>query len=345
MVGKHATIYDVAREAQVSFKTVSRALNGEESVRPATRQRVFDAAKKLNYTPNRAARRLAGSRSYTVALFYDGDFSSYIAGLQLGMIEACMPLHYELILHPCDIDIESPTEDLTMFISQTDVDGVVVTPPLCDNQELISALERLNIKHVMISPQDHDRGLQVYFMEYQAAYDLMSYLIGLGHRRIGFIKGDPAHSSSRSRYEAYKDALRDAGLRLDASIVARGNFNFQSGLQGARRILNAPEPPTAIFASDDDTAAGVMHYAHDAGIDIPSELSVAGFDDVPISRHIWPTLTTVRQPIQLMGAKAAQLLIDAIRADKAIKMDSVATILEYEIIERDSCAPPRSASA
>ena len=125
MAGKQVTIYDVAREAQVSFKTVSRALNGEVSVRPATRQRVFDAAKKLNYTPNRAARRLAGNRSYTLALFYDGDFSSYISGLQLGMIEACMPLHYELILHPCDIDIESPTEDLTKFVSQTDIDGVL----------------------------------------------------------------------------------------------------------------------------------------------------------------------------------------------------------------------------
>ena len=344
MAVKQATIYDVAREANVSFKTVSRTLNSEEGVRPTTRQRVIEAAKKLHYIPNLAARRLAGNRSYTVALFYDGDFTSYIAGLQLGMIEGCMPLHYELILHPCDINLESASEDLTKFVSQTAVDGVAVTPPLCDNLELISALERLDIKHVMISPQDHDRGLQVYFMEYQAAYDLVTYLIKLGHQRIGFIKGDSAHSSSGSRYLAYKDALRDAGMRLDTSIVARGSFNFRSGVQGAKKILNAAHPPTAIFASDDDTAVGVIHYAHEEGIVIPGQLSVAGFDDVPISRYIWPTLTTVRQPIQLLGAKAAQLLIDAIRADKAIKMDSVATILEYEIIERNSCAPPRSAT-
>ncbi len=344
MAVKQATIYDVAREAKVSFKTVSRTLNSEQGVRPATRQRVIEAAKKLNYTPNRAARRLAGNRSYTVALFYDGDFSSYIAGLQLGMIEACMPLHYELILHPCDIDLESPSEDLRMFLGQTAVDGVVVTPPLCDNPELISALEQMGIQHVMISPQDHDRGLQVYFMEHQAAYDLTSYLIKLGHQRIGFIKGDPAHSSSHSRYQAYKDALRDAGLRLDTSIVTRGSFSLRSGVQGARKILNAPQPPTAIFASDDDTAVGVIHYAHEAGIRVPADLSVAGFDDVPISRYIWPTLTTVRQPIQLLGSTAARLLIDTIRSDKAIKMDSVATILQHEIIERDSCAPPRPAT-
>ncbi len=340
MTAKQATIYDVAREASVSFKTVSRTLNGEQSVRPATRQRVIAAVKKLNYTPNPAARRLAGNRSYTVSLIYDGDFSSYIAGLQLGMIGACMPLDYELILHPCDVRAESPTEDITTFVNQTRVDGVVVTPPLCDNRELISALEKMNIKHVMISPQDHDRGLQVYFMEYQAAYDLTSYLIDLGHRRIGFIKGHPAHSSSAARYEAYKAALSDAGIRLDSSIVANGSFNFHSGVVGAGKILNATRPPTAIFASDDDTAVGVMHYAHDQGIDIPAQLSVAGFDDVPISRYIWPTLTTVRQPIQLMGAKAAELLFDAIRADKAVKLDSVATILEYEIVERDSCARP-----
>ena len=344
MVVKQATIYDVAREAKVSFKTVSRTLNSEQGVRPATRQRVMEAAKKLNYAPNRAARRLAGNRSYTVALFYDGDFSSYIAGLQLGMIEACMPRHYELILHPCNIDLESPSEDLRTFLGQTAVDGVVVTPPLCDNPELISALEQMGIQHVMISPQDHDRGLQVYFMEHQAAYDLTNYLVRLGHQRIGFIKGDPAHSSSHARYKAYKDALRNAGLKLDTNIVSKGSFSVRSGVAGARRILNAPQPPTAIFASDDDTAVGVIHYAHETGIRIPDDLSVAGFDDVTISRYIWPKLTTVRQPIQLLGSTAAQMLIDAVNADKAIKMDSVATILEYEIIERDSCAPPSAAT-
>ena len=340
MAVKQATIYDVAREAKVSFKTVSRTMNSEVGVRPATRRRVIEAAKKLNYSPNLSARRLAGNRSYTLALFYDGEFSSYIAGLQLGMIEACMLRNFELILHPCDVELESPSEALRQFLGQTAVEGVVVTPPLCDNQELISALERMGVQHVMISPQDHDRGLQVYFMEHQAAYELTNYLIQLGHRRIGFIKGDPAHSSSHARYKAYKDALRDAGLKLDTSIVSRGSFSFRSGVRGARRILDAPQPPTAIFASDDDTAVGAIHYAHEAGIRIPAELSVAGFDDVPISQYIWPTLTTVRQPIQLLGSTAAQMLIDALRSDKAVRMDSVATILEYEIVERDSCAPP-----
>ena len=337
---KQPTIYDVAREAKVSFKTVSRTLNTEQGVRAATRQRVIDAAKKLNYSPNLAARRLAGRRSYTIALFYDGDLSSYIAGLQLGMIEACAPLHYELILHPCDIAVEPPGKDLRKFLSQTAVDGVVVTPPLCDNPQLGSALRRMGTPHVLISPQDHYRSPQVYFMEHQAAYDLTNHLIGLGHRRIGFIKGDPAHSSSHARYKAYKDALRDAGIKLDARIVSEGSFSFRSGVSGARGILGEPRPPTAIFASDDDTAAGVIHYAHEAGIRIPADLSVAGFDDTPISRYIWPTLTTVRQPIRRLGSTAARMLIDVLRADKAPRMDSVATILEYEIIKRNSCAPP-----
>ena len=340
MTAKQVTIYDVAREARVAFKTVSRALNGEDSVRPATRERVMAVAEKLRYTPNQAARRLAGNRSYTVALLYQGDFSFYIAGLQLGMIGFCAPLNYELILHPCSMDNEPLSNDLTQFVNQTRVDGVVVTPPLCDNPDLISTLENMNVKHVMISPRDQDRSLQVYFMEHRAAYDLMSYLIGLGHRGIGFIKGDPAHSSSAARYGAYKAALRDTGIRLDRTIVARGNFNFQSGIRGAKKILGAETPPTAIFASDDDTAVGVMHYAHDRGIDIPAELSVAGFDDVPISRYVWPTLTTVRQPIQMMGSKAAQLLIDAVRASKTVALESRVTILEHEIVERGSCACP-----
>ena len=334
---KKVTIYDVAKEANVSFKTVSRVLN-DESARKSTRERVMAAVETLNYKPDLAARRLAGKKSYTVALIYSGALSSYIVDLQLGLLDSCSQGNYELMLHPCSGSGKALEDNIRQLIRQRSIDGVILTPPLCDNLALIALLEQSSLQYVLISPKDRDKkGLQVYFDEVSAAYDLTVYLVGLGHQRIGFIKGDPAHSSSYARYDAYKKALKDSAIAFDRSLVVKGDFSFKSGLKGAEKLLSLDKPPSAIFASDDDTAVGVIHYAHSCEVKVPEQLSVAGFDDVPIAEYIWPTLTTVRQPIRDMGEKAGQLLINSLdNQDKNIA--STATILEYEIIKRRSCA-------
>lgn len=336
MKKKKVTIYDVASEAGVSFKTVSRVLNGE-SARASTRERVLAAVNKLGYKPDIAARRLAGKKSYTIVFIYGDVISSYIVDLQLGLLDSCGIGNYELIMHPCPGNSRSIADNIRQLIAQCSIDGVVLTPPLCDNLGLIRQLERNGLQYVLVSPKDHDKGLQVYFDERSAAYDMTAYLIGFGHRRIGFIQGDPAHSSSYARYTGYKEALKEAAIAFDRNLVVKGKFGFDSGCKGAKKLLRRSGPPTAIFASDDDTAVGVIHYAHEVGLRMPEQLSVVGFDDVPIARYIWPTLTTVRQPIRAIGEKAGQLLIESL-GKQGESAHSKATILEYEIIERGSCA-------
>ena len=333
---KKVTIYDVANAANISFKSVSRALNGESGISKERATYVLAVAKQLGYVPNLAARRLAGNRTNTIALAFLGDMDSYIVDLQLGILDACGSLQYELIIHPCVGSSNKAGEQLVRIANQRRVDGLIITPPLCDNHVLVSSLEGLVSNYVLISPKSHDRGMLVYFDEYQAAYDVTTRLISYGHTRIGFIKGNPSHSSSKSRYAGYKGALRDANLPIDHSIVAPGKYSFHSGKEGARHILNTPNPPTAIFASDDDTAVGAIHYAHEAHIRVPDQLSIIGFDDVPIAQSVWPTLTTVRQPIKTMGHEAAKMLISSIRNKHGNNTHVSATILEYEIIERNS---------
>lgn len=333
---KKVTIYDVADAAKVSFKSVSRALNGQPGVSKKTADRILKIADKMGYVPNPAARRLAGNRTYAIALAFSGDMDSYHVDLQLGILEACEPLRYDMIIHPCGRSAKVARENLIQFANQRRVDGLILTPPLCDDVSVISELDRLDLKYVLISPKSHDRGMLVYFNEYQAAYDVTKLLIAMHHKRIGFIKGHPSHGSSRSRYSGYRDALEDADIPLDPLIVARGSYSFSSGKKGARKILDASPRPTAIFASDDDTAVGAIHYAHEQGIEVPDDLSIVGFDDVPIALSVYPTLTTVRQPIKTMGFEAAQILFSAFHNDQPSNVRASATILDYEIIERDS---------
>lgn len=181
----------------------------------------------------------------------------------------------------------------------------------------------------------------VYFNEYQAAYDVTERLIKYGHRRIGFIIGNPSHSSSKSRYAGYKDALNNAGIEFDQSIVAQGSYSFRSGKNSAKKILGVSSRPTAIFASDDDMAVGAIHHVHELGLHIPEDVSIVGFDDVPIARSIYPALTTVRQPIKLMGFEAAQILLSAIGESQPSKIRASATIVDYKIVERNSTAKRR----
>jgi LacI family transcriptional regulator len=333
---KKVTIYDVADAAKVSFKSVSRALNGQPGVSKKTADRILKIADKMGYVPNPAARRLAGNRTYAIALAFSGEMDSYIVDLQLGVLQACEPVRYDMIIHPCGLVAKAARENVIQFATQRRVDGLILTPPLCDDVTVTSELDRLGLKYVLISPKNHNHGMLVYFNEYQAAYDVTQRLINMNHKRIGFIKGNPSHGSSKSRYSGYRDALEDSDITLDPSIVAQGSYSFRSGKNGARKILDAASPPTAIFASDDDMAVGAIHYAHEQGIAVPDDLSIVGFDDVRIARSVYPSLTTVRQPIKTMGFEAAQMLFSALRDEQPSNVRPSATILDYEIIERDS---------
>ena len=318
------TIKDVALHAGVSPKTVSRVLNHEEHVRPEVRAAVERVIADLDYRPNAFARSLSSSRSYLLALLLDDPGSGYAADVQLGALLRCRERSYHLVVEPVDV------------AAALRLDGAIVTPPLCDDRELLDLLETLGLPYVRISPSvDTGRSGFVRMDDRAAAYEMTAYLLGLGHRTIGFIRGDPAHSASAERYGGYCAALADGGVAVDDAIVREGDFSFRTGLALGEELLAAKVLPSAIFASNDDMALGVLIGAIKNGIAVPGTLSIAGFDDAPTSRAAWPQLTTVRQPKSEMAAAAVDILVDQrYRAD--VTNASFRRLLDYSLVVRPS---------
>ena len=308
------TIHEVAEKAGVSIKTVSRVINHEANVRADTKERVLAVIAELNYRPNPSARHLAGTHGYNIALLYDNPSPSYMMDLQSGALESCQAEGFHLILQPCGFRSDDLQATINNLIVESRVPGLILSPPLSDAGALIEKLDAWGVLHARIAPIDVARpGPYVAVDDRGASFDLIGHLIELGHRRIAIIKGHPDHGAGHWRYEGYLTAMRQCGLPVDESLIVQGYFSFESGLEAGRKLLSLPQRPTAIFAANDDMAAGVLHVAHDMAIDVPGQLSVAGFDDTPLSRHVWPSLTTVRQPVREMARQATTQLIDRIR--------------------------------
>ncbi|WP_199192910.1 LacI family DNA-binding transcriptional regulator [Allosphingosinicella deserti] len=328
------TIDDVAAAAGVSIKTVSRVLNDEPGVRTETRGRVREAIASLSYRPSLPARSLAGKRSNLIGLVYDNPSANYVFDVQSGAMARCRDAHLRLFIQSCN-DLGGETvEEVLAMIDQTHVDGLVVTPPLSSDAALISALEERRLPFVRLAPDDTSRGGPCVIMDDEAAaHDMTEHLLDLGHRRIGFVAGHPEHPSSRLRRQGYQAALDAAGVGENQPIE-QGFNDTASGYEAGRRLLSASKRPTAIFASNDDMAAGVVQAAHELGIDVPRQLSVAGFDDSQIAAIVWPALTTIRQPAYEMAFAAAGLLIDLVRDRPA----PAVTELAYTLVQRGSTA-------
>ena len=328
------TLKDVALRAGVSPKTVSRVINGEQHVRPEVRDAVQRIVDQLDYRPNAFARSLSSSRSYLLGLFLDDPGSGYAADLQLGALLRCRQRGYHLVVEPLDTLSPTWTIEVLESIRTLRIDGAILTPPICDDPALLDLLDKERLPYVRISPRgDPDRSGLVEMDDRAAATRMTEYLIGLGHREIGFIKGDPMHSASLKRFEGFGDAMANAGLSVHLEHIREGDFSFRSGLDLGSEMLCAEFLPTAIFASNDDMALGVLITAIRLGIAVPDRLSVAGFDDAPTSRAAWPQITTIRQPKPEMAAAAVDILVDP--QYKLIATDPVyKRRLDYELVER-----------
>ena len=329
-------IEDVAAAAGVSMKTVSRVLNHEPNVREETRDRVMRAVEQLQYKPNPSARSLAGQRSYVVALVYNNPSRNYLMEVQSGMLEACRAHHYNLVLAPIGSGKQRAADDIKGLFEYFGPDGVVLIPPLTDDKMVLAYLEEHKVPFACIAPRDPQKRIGAMMEETGAVLELMSGLIALGHRRIGHIKGPRTHGACQWRYAGYREALRQAGIAYDAALVTQGEFSFDSGINGANLLLDLADPPTAIFAANDDMAAGVIRAAGERGLSVPRDLSVCGFDDTPIARHIYPALTTVRQPTSEMGWLATLELLESIRTPGAGRMVQV----QPTLLVRESTRPP-----
>jgi len=312
-----ATIDHVAKLAGVSMKTVSRVVNREPNVRESTRAKVEAAIEQLHYRPNQSARNLASTRAHLIGLIYDDPSlyeipsAGYVIRMQQGTLRACRDAHYELLIHPCDYRKKDLDKEIADLIDQARPAGVILAAPLSNMPRIVRAIEATDTPLIRISPGKYGRNETcVATNDREISAEMTRYLASLGHRHIAYITGHPSHKAVANRFAGYRDGLDAAGLKYSDRLVAAGDNSFGSGEVAARELLQRKQPPTAIFAANDDMAVGAIRVATEMGVKIPAELSVAGFDDIALARQIFPSLTTIRQPLSAMAERAAMLLIE-----------------------------------
>jgi LacI family transcriptional regulator len=313
-----ATIKDVAKLAGVSFKTVSRVINHEPSVGEELKAKVWVAVDELNYQPNLSARQMRGGASF-IAFIYDNPNSHYVIDMQRGLLDECKRQGYELLIHPTDSKSQDSTDELIRLAANSHIAGLVLTPPFSESDDLTQSLLAKNIDFVRIlsgSVSPDQLGPCVFVDDYQAAFEITDYLIGLGHRSIAFLGGHEDHRSSVERYNGFKAALEHHSIPLDPQLVMPGDYDFDSGAQRSAKLFELAPRPTAIFACNDEIAAGALFAARISAIEVPESVSIVGFEDSPFSRQTWPKLTTAHQPNIAIAECAARLLIDVVRPSK-----------------------------
>lgn len=333
---ERVTIEDVAREADVSYATVSRVINSKGYVSGETRERVVEAIARTGYVANRQARGLAGGRAQVIGLVVPDLDTSYIGEIVRGIDEDLAAASYDLMLftthqrkHRESVFVATLTSGLA--------DGLLLVLPT-DPGSYLDSFQHRGFPYVLI---DHgggyEQGPSVGATNRQGAFDATNYLVELGHRRIGFVTGTMTMGCAVDRLDGYRQALAANGLAEDSSLIAEGDFHQPRGYEGARELLALARPPTAIFASNDVSAFGVMEAVRDAGFRIGEDISVIGFDDIPTARSVHPPLTTVRQPLEEMGRRATRMLLKLI-SDPEQPVERVD--LPTELVIRDSCQSP-----
>ncbi|KRA73849.1 LacI family transcriptional regulator [Caulobacter sp. Root656] len=339
------TIVDIARQAGVSIKTVSRVVNREDGVGPEARARIEALIAQLGYRPNVAARLLSSRRSYLIGvIFLRMGAYHYIGEVQAGAMRACRRAGYQLVVEQVGEGVEGARETLIQTLRAGRFDGLILTPPVCDDPELLNVVESHGLAYVRVAPGgDFGRSPYVFMDDTLAGQAITDRLLDLGHRRIAFIDGPQEHTAAARRRKGYLAALASRGVALDADWIQSGDFESLSGFEAAERLLDLPNPPTAVFAANDGMAVGVLAAAAKRGLAVPGSLSVVGFDDSPVAASAWPRLTTVHQPVAEMAEAAADMLIDGF-GDKRFRGRTLVRQLDFRVVDRASTAPPRKSA-
>ena len=336
---------DVAAHAGVSIKTVSRVLNNEPYVQDALREKVRASVEALNYIPSQSARALRGARSYNITLICHRGGSAYTNEIQFGAMVACQQHGYQLSLALMtdleDLPKEGVRAEFERMRSVYRSDGVILMAPYSNDAHVVDVLAELAIPTICIGPtaQGHDAN-SVLIDEAAAARELTEHLIGLGHKRIAFIRGLENQQATHVRYAAFEQAMQDAGLPVDDELVQGGDFQFEGGFEAGEKLFALGNPPSAVFAANDDMAAGLITAARLAGLSVPEDLSVVGFDDSSVAVRMVPRLTTVRQPIQQFGEEAIVSFVENL--GRGGELAANRKVLPYELVLRETTAPPKS---
>jgi LacI family transcriptional regulator len=333
------TISDIARLANVSKKTVSRVINHSGLVREETRERIMQIVDQHGYQPDPQARALALRRSYLVALISNQPNPQYIVDIQRGILEAMEGTSYQLVVRPCDRSVPTLHDDICEIVTHQKFFGVILTPSISEDDELIGRLRQIECPYVRIAAVSLDTpDNMIETHDYVGATEAARHIASLGHRRIAHIRGPDSFLSASERLRGFRVGLAEYGLKIDPQYLMEGGYTFESGMQCGAQLLRLSEPPTAVFCGNDEMAVGVYQAVRRAGLRIPDDVSIIGFDDSPIATRIWPTLTTVRLPITHMGRIATELLIS--QRDRLSMEPPSATSVMPRLIVRDSAATP-----
>ena len=335
-------IRDVAKLAGVSTGTVSRVLNDHPSVTDELRARVRGVIEELGYMPDPSARSMRSKVSRLIGIVIPDLTNPFFSELVQSAEQAAAGHGYNIIVMT-SFDHAAKEADRIGQLTSRKVDGIILVPSN-DFHTLklpkglpIVIVDRLLPGYSGIA-SDHRNGVRIG----------VEHLLKLGHRRIGFIKGDPNQAASGTRLAGYRRALKDMGLPYDPKLVVNGLFSYRSGLDAADVLLGLADPPTAIFASNDDMAAASVAIAHRRGLEVPRDLTVCGFDDTALATTIWPELTTIRQPVLDMARIALERLVQVIRLRRAGRADEIGQShirAEHALIRRQSDAAPPAADA
>jgi LacI family transcriptional regulator len=334
------TVADVARLAGVSPMTVSRVVNKEPIVQDSTRERVTAAIDALGYVPNQAARNLAIGQQCRIALLYRNPSASYLSELLMGCLAEASAHDVQLVVEQCTS--EDTADAIALRLIAHRIDAVVLPPPLCDDPLLVERLRKARLPLVQIATGSPASEVHAVTIDEQgAARAMTARLIALGHRRIGFIAGNPNQTASALRRAGYLSALTEAGIDPDPALIAQGDYSYRSGLTATEALLAVTPQPTAIFAGNDDMAAAAVAVAHRHRLAVPEDISVCGFDDTAMATTIWPELTTIHQPVADMARLGVRLLTEAVR-DRAGVAEVVVRHeqLDYALVSRASVGPP-----
>lgn len=339
-MSKTAKVTDVARLAGVSAMTVSKALNGRDRISEETRARVLAAASELGYVANAAARSLRGGRTDILGLLVQDLSNQYFAEIVRGASEAIRERGLDLVLYTSSNDPERERQRVATLSGGVS-DGLIIVAPH-GSPGLLDQLQHSRVPVVLINAWNAGDFPTVNPENMLGARAATEHLLALGHRRVGFVTGRPDSPLSPERPDGvmrltgYRQGLAAAGLPFDETLLHPGGLHLPQGREAGHALLDLPDPPTAIFAANDLCAFGVIEAARERGLRVPEDLSVVGFDDVPLAAQVQPALTTVHHPLSDLGHRAATLLLDLLSGrarERHIELPS-------RLIVRHSTAPP-----
>ncbi|MBN8192017.1 catabolite control protein A [Bacillus sp. NTK074B] len=329
----NVTIYDVAREANVSMATVSRVVNGNPNVKPATRKKVLEVIDRLGYRPNAVARGLASKKTTTVGVIIPDISNIFYAELARGIEDIATMYKYNIILSNSDQNVEKELHLLNTMLGKQ-VDGILFLGGHI-SEEHVQEFERSPVPIVLAGAVEETNKIPSVNIDYKAAsFDAVSELLEKGHKRIGFVSG-PFHDTINMKFklEGYREALAKAGVEYSDDLVVEGEYTYDSGLEAWQKFSALPDKPTAIFVGNDETALGVVHGAQDQNVSIPEEVEVISFDNTRLALMVRPQLTSVVQPLYDIGAVAMRLLTKYMNKET---VDESTVVLPHRLEHRNS---------